>query len=78
MPFGGVRLGLNLMSRQFSNPLLPAQVYSTVSPGLVAGLKFRFTRSVSLLGRARVHYLHYDIDETKSLGYAELGLMLNY
>jgi hypothetical protein len=30
------------------------------------------------MGRARVHYLLYTIDERKSLGWADLGLVVDY
>ncbi len=78
VPFLGARLALQLMTREFTDAALPKQSYGTTSPGLVAGLKWRVTRSVSLMGRARVHYLLYTIDEQKSLGWADLGLVLDY
>lgn len=78
VPFAGVHLGLNLMSRSFTDPTLPAQSYTTLTPGVVAGLKFRITKSVGVVARARVHYLLYDVDETRSLGTADFGLMLDW
>lgn len=78
IPFGGVRVGLNFMSRSFTDPLLPTQTYTVMVPGLILGLKVRLSRSFSLLARGRVHYLLYNVDEKRSLGYAELGLLIDY
>lgn len=78
IPFAGLHLALNLMSRDFADPSLPSQSYTTLTPGLVGGLKFRITKKVGLIARARVHYLLYNVDETKSLGTADFGLMLDY
>jgi hypothetical protein len=44
----------------------------------VGGLAFRLTSSMSLLGRGRLHYLHYNIDQDRSLGYWELAAMVTY
>ena len=35
-------------------------------------------RNFGIVARGRVHYLLYNVDETRSLGFAEVGLMLNY
>jgi hypothetical protein len=78
VPFAGVHLGLNLMSRRFADPALPSQSYTTLTPGVLGGLKFRITKSVGLVARARVHYLLYDVDETRSLGTADFGLLLDW
>ena len=78
VPFAGLRVGLNLMSREFSEPALPKQTYTTMSPGLVAGLKYRISTNFSVMARGRLHYLLYNIDETRNLGYAEAGLLLQY
>ncbi len=78
VPFAGVRVGLELMQRTFPGTALPRQSYASTSPGLVGGLSLRLTRQVSLTARARLHYLLYTVDETKSLGYADLGLLLDY
>lgn len=78
IPFAGARLGLSLMNREFDDPSFPRQGFTTMSPGVVFGLKVRLSRSFGLVARGRVHYLLYNVDETRSLGYAELGLMLSY
>lgn len=78
VPFLGARLGLSLMNREFDDPLFPKQSFTTMSPGVVVGLKYRIGRNFGVVARGRVHYLLYNIDETKNLGFAELGLVLNY
>ncbi len=79
VPFLGVHLAVNVMSRQFTTlAVAPSQSFTTMSPGVTAGLKFRISSRFSVLARARVHYLLYNVDETRSLGYAEAGLLLDY
>lgn len=78
VPFIGARLGLSLMGREFTDLTFPKQNFTTMSPGVVVGLKYRLGRNFGLVARGRVHYLLYNIDETKNLGFAELGLMLDY
>ncbi|MDP3502936.1 MAG: caspase family protein [Myxococcales bacterium] len=78
VPFLGARLGLSIMNREFDEAIFPRQSFTTMSPGVVAGLKYRLGRSFGLVARGRVHYLLYNVDETRSLGFAEVGLMLNY
>lgn len=78
VPFVGARLGLSLMNREFDDTTFAKQGFTTMSPGVVAGLKYRIGRNFGVVARGRVHYLLYNVDETRSLGFAELGLMLNY
>ncbi|MFZ5470716.1 MAG: caspase family protein [Myxococcota bacterium] len=78
VPFVGGRLGIHLMSRDFPGARLPRQVFYTLSPGLLAGVKWRLTQRFGLTGRARLHYLLYNIDETRNFGYLELGTLLSY
>lgn len=78
VPFIGARVGLSIMNRQFDDPAFAPQGFTTMSPGVVGGLKFRISRSFGLVARGRVHYLLYNVDETRSLGFAEVGLLLNY
>jgi hypothetical protein len=79
-PFVGGRLAFMWMSRTFEGSAagIPAQYLSTFSPGLLAGLRWRLAGDMSLLARTRIHYLHYNIDEDRSLGYWELGAVLAY
>lgn len=78
IPFGGVHLAYKAMTRAFDEPGLPVQTFSTLTPGLTGGLKVRLTRELSLVARARVHYLLYTVDETRNLGSADLGALLDY
>jgi hypothetical protein len=77
-PFVGGRLALLLMNRTFQDNTFPAQFYETLSPGLVAGLAHHFSRSTSVVARGRLHYLLYNVDGDRSLGYWELGTMVAY
>ena len=78
VPFGGVHLAVNVMSRTFTDSTFASQTFTTMSPGIALGLKYRLSTRFSALARARVHYLLYNVDETRSLGYAEMGLLLDY
>jgi hypothetical protein len=71
-------VALNLMSREFDDPSLPTQSFTTLTPGIAGGLKFRISKKVGLVARARLHYLLYNVDETRSLGTADFSLMLDY
>jgi hypothetical protein len=48
------------------------------TPGALGGLKVRLSKSISIVARARLHYLLYNVDETRSLGSADFGLLLDY
>ena len=74
----GGRLALLLMDRTFEDNTFPAQFYATLSPGLVAGAAYHFSRSTSVVARARLHYLLYNVDGNRSLGYWELATMVAY
>jgi len=56
------------MNRTFDDPTLPAQQFSTLSPGIVGGLKLHLVGELGLIVRGRVHYLLYNVDENRSLG----------
>lgn len=77
-PFFGGRVAWIFMNRKFDQAEIPEQSFSTFSPGLVAGLRYRFAGDFSAVARTRVHYLHYDIDENRSLGYWELATAVSY
>ncbi|HEY7374805.1 MAG TPA: caspase family protein, partial [Polyangia bacterium] len=77
-PFIGGRLAMLLMGRRFTDDIYPAQFFSTLSPGLVGGAAFRIMQNTSLIARGRLHYLLYNIDEDRSLGYWELAAMVSY
>ena len=78
IPLGGVHLAFDFMSRTFSDSTLPSQTYTVLTPGVFVGFKVRLTRSFSLVARARIHYLLYNVDETKNLGTADFGALLEY
>jgi hypothetical protein len=77
-PFVGGRLALLLMTRRFDGDLYPPQFFSTLSPGIVGGVAYRMTQRWSLVARGRLHYLLYNVDANRSLGYWELASMVNY
>ena len=76
--FAGLRLAVVLMSRKFDDATIPDQFFATFTPGLVAGLRYRLSKSFAVLGRGRVHYLLYNVDENRSLGYWELSAGVAY
>lgn len=78
VPFVGIHLGFNVMTRTFDDTTVAQQTYSTFTPGAVLGLKVRLTRNISIIARARVNYLLYNVDETRSLGTADLGGLIDY
>jgi hypothetical protein len=77
-PFVGGRLALLLMTRTFEDETLPKQFFSTLSPGITGGLKIHLWQDWGLLVRGRVHYLLYNVDENRSLGYWELATAVSY
>jgi hypothetical protein len=77
-PFVGGRLAILFMNRQFDGAQIPKQTFSTFSPGMIAGLRYRFPSGISGVARTRVHYLLYNVDENRSLGYWELSGALTY
>jgi hypothetical protein len=77
-PFVGGRLALLLMGRKFDGGAYPDQFYSTLSPGLVGGAAYNITRNTHVVARGRLHYLLYNVDEDRSLGFWELSAMVSY
>jgi hypothetical protein len=77
-PFVGGRLALLLMTRTFNEDAFPAQYFSTLSPGLVGGVTWRVARNWGVVLRGRVHYLLYNVDENRSLGFWELATAVSY
>jgi hypothetical protein len=77
-PFAGARLGYLLLSRDFVDGSLPDQRYAVLSPGLIAGVRYRVLERLDLGLRGRLHYLHYDVDAPRSLGYWESALLVTY
>jgi hypothetical protein len=77
-PFVGGRLVALVMTRTFDEDAFPAQHFSTLSPGVVGGVTWHVSRSWNLLLRGRVHYLLYNVDENRSLGFWELQTAVSY
>lgn len=77
-PFAGARLALLTVSRDFDAPGLPTQHYGVLSPGLVLGVEQRLWGPWHLSARGRVHYLLYNVDESRSLGYWELAALITH
>jgi hypothetical protein len=77
-PFVGGRLAMLLMGRRFTDDVYPAQFFSTLSPGMVGGVAFRIMEHTSLVTRGRLHYLLYNVDQDRSLGYWELAALVSY
>lgn len=78
VPWLGGRVALLAMSRRFDDPGLPQQVFMTFSPGVAGGVGFNVTRTWGVGLRGRVHYLLYNVDENRSLGYWELAASIGY
>jgi len=70
----GGRLALVYIWRKFKGMEFrnwTPQDFTTVSPGLIAGMQAVFNRHWKLKLEGRVHYLYYNVDGDKSLGYGE-------
>jgi hypothetical protein len=76
--FVGGRVALMLMTRTFEAAELPHQSFSTFSPGLAGGLRYRLAGGLGAVARARIHYLLYNVEANRSLGYWELAAALSY
>jgi hypothetical protein len=74
----GLRLGFVLMGRRFDNGTIPDQYFTTFTPGLVGSARYRVSRHFTMLGRSRLHYLLYNVDENRSLGYWDLTMGVAY
>jgi len=68
----GGRVGFTWLGRSFDAAEgLPSQYFFTVTPGLTGAAAWRLGRRVSAVARVRVSYLFYNVDENRSLGFAE-------
>jgi hypothetical protein len=75
----GVRVAFTWLGRTFDPAeQLPSQSFFTITPGLTGAVSWRFTRRLSAVARARVSYLFYNVDEDRSLGFAEGLLGVEY
>jgi hypothetical protein len=68
--YAGPRLTFIMTSRTLGKPLQnwPVQTFSTVSPGVAAGVALHLGQ-FDLFLEGRVHYLYYNIGEDASLGF---------
>ncbi len=78
VPFLGGRLALMVLGRTFDGTEIPKQFFATFSPGLVAGVRYQFAGGFSAVARSRVHYLLYNVEGNRSLGYFEFAGALSY
>jgi hypothetical protein len=74
----GLRLAFVLMGRKFDDTTIPDQFLSTFTPGLVGAVRYRISKHFTMLGRGRVHYLLYNVDQNRSLGYWDLTMGVAY
>jgi hypothetical protein len=75
----GGRVGFLFLARSFPPAeQLPAQRFFTVAPGLTGAAAWRFTHRLSAVARVRASWLFYNVDENRSLGFAELLLGMDY
>ncbi|WAM23962.1 caspase family protein [Myxococcus sp. NMCA1] len=77
-PFLGARMAWLIMRRDFADEALPDQKFAMFSPGLVAGIRWNPLSRLHLTARARTHYLLYNVDAQRSLGFWELGALVTY
>ena len=75
----GVRVAFTWLARSFPDAYgLPEQYFFTVTPGLTGAAAWRFTPSISAIARVRRDYRFYNVDENRSLGFAEGFLGVEY
>jgi hypothetical protein len=75
---GGARVAFTWLTRTFPEGGYPEQYFFTVTPGLTAAATWPLTRRLSAVGRVRLSYLFYNVDEDRSLGFAEGLLGVEY
>lgn len=75
----GGRVAFTWLTRSFPDEYgFPNQFFFTVTPGLTGAVAWRFTPSVSAVGRVRLNYLFYNVDENRSLGFVDGFLGVEY
>lgn len=72
-PFVGLRVAWLLLGRTVEGTPPTPQIFSTVTPGAVAGFRLTPWAGWAFTARVRTHYLLYNVDENRSLGYWELN-----
>lgn len=78
VPVVGIRIGFQSMTREFIGTDLPKQNYMVLTPGLLLGVRFRIFKGFNVGVKARLHYLLYNVDEVRNLGFLDLSGMLSY
>ncbi|MBJ6762106.1 caspase family protein [Myxococcaceae bacterium JPH2] len=78
VPFVGGRLAYLMMRRDFSDAAMPDQHFNMLSPGLVAGVRWQLTPRLNITTRGRAHYLQYNVDAQRALGYWEMAALVTY
>ncbi|WP_257452185.1 caspase family protein [Archangium lipolyticum] len=76
--FIGPRLAFLGMRSDFKDPSLPDQQYGMLTPGLVAGIRWRLWGGFELTASPRIHYFFYNVDYQRSLGYWEFLLLVKH
>ncbi|HSN13253.1 MAG TPA: hypothetical protein VLT61_01390, partial [Anaeromyxobacteraceae bacterium] len=74
----GGRVAFTFLSRSFPEDDLPGQFFFTATPGLTGAVAWRVTPRVSAVGRVRLNYLFYNVDENRSLGFVDGFLGVEY
>ncbi len=75
----GARVAFTWLARTFPDELeLPNQYFFTMTPGLTGAAAWRFTPTLSAVGRVRLNYLFYNVDENRSLGFVDVFLGVEY
>ncbi|MEZ4271534.1 MAG: caspase family protein [Myxococcota bacterium] len=71
------RLGVIRVNRRFFSTKLPQQSFTTLTPGLGAGVRFRLNRWLQAGVATQVHYMFFSGDESVSLAYLNAGAFLS-
>jgi len=75
----GGRVAFIWMGRTFDRQeQLPDQFFFTVTPGLTGAAAWRLSPRLSAVARLRVSWLFYNVDENRSLGFADALLGVEY
>jgi hypothetical protein len=75
----GGRVAFVWMGRTFDRQeQLPNQFFFTVTPGLTGAAAWRLSPRLSAVARLRVSWLFYNVDENRSLGFADALLGVEY
>jgi hypothetical protein len=76
---GGLRLAFVWTARSFPDGAgLPAQYFFTAAPGLTGAASWRLSARLSAVARLRVSWLFYNVDQDRSLGFADALLGVEY